>query len=96
MSTMTAAIVCCQVRPGDVMTYILAVMGLMALLGGGLTSLALLLIWGISRQPSASTDQRQGGKTAHSDEVSSEAGWSEVSSGAFLLRHIMPCYCHMP
>ena len=71
-------------------TYILAIMGLTAFIGGGLTSLALLLIWGIFSRPAASTDHRQASKTARSDEISSEAGWSEVSSGAQQLPLISP------
>jgi hypothetical protein len=72
-----------------VLTYILAVVGLAAFLGGGLTCLGLLVMWGMSRRAASSTPGRQTGKGPHSDEVSSEAGWSEVSSGQFIFVHLL-------
>jgi hypothetical protein len=83
-----------QLRPGVYLTWALATAGLVALVGGGLTSLVLLLLWGLSSGSStaesagsggAAGKKGAGGKPAGgraSDEVSSEAGWSEVSSGA--------------
>lgn len=70
-----------QVRPGTTATYILGTAGLLAFCSGGLASLALLAIWGVSRPRENS---HQTGKARQYDEVSSEAGWSEVSTGADL------------
>lgn len=67
-----------QIRPGTVATYVLSITGLAAFCGGGLASLGLLAIWGISKPR---PDQASSSKARQYDEVSSETGWSEVSTG---------------
>ncbi|KAK9907381.1 hypothetical protein WJX75_002552 [Coccomyxa subellipsoidea] len=67
-----------KIRPGTVATYVLSITGLAAFCGGGLASLGLLAIWGISKPR---PDQASSSKARQYDEVSSETGWSEVSTG---------------
>ncbi|CAL8462956.1 g2490 [Coccomyxa elongata] len=67
-----------KIRPGTVATYVLGLVGLAAFCGGGLASLLLLAMWSISRQH---VDTRVVDKSRQYDEVSSETGWSEVSTG---------------
>ncbi len=69
---------CAQIRPGTVATYVLGLVGLAAFCGGGLASLLLLAMWSIYRQH---VDTRVLDKSRQYDEVSSETGWSEVSTG---------------
>ena len=94
--TLSACSTCsAQMRPGVYLTWGLALTGLVALIGGGVASLVLLLLWGLSSSGSSADSTAGGGgggaKEAGgkpkggraSEEVSSEAGWSEVSSGAW-------------
>ncbi|BDA48048.1 probable seipin [Coccomyxa sp. Obi] len=67
-----------KIRPGTVATYVLGIVGLAAFCGGGLASLLLLAMWSISRRH---VDTRVVDKSRQYDEVSSETGWSEVSTG---------------
>ena len=69
-----------QIRPGTVATYALGLVGLAAFCGGVLASLLLLTMWSISRRHEDTTT-RAVDKSRQYDEVSSEAGWSEVSTG---------------
>lgn len=70
---------CAQIRPGTVATYVLGLVGLAAFCGGGLASLLLLAMWSISRRHVDTTHAVE--KSRQYDEVSSETGWSEVSTG---------------
>lgn len=95
---------CAQVRPGTVATYVLGLIGLAAFCGGGLASVLLLAMWSISRRHA---DTGVVDKSRQYDEVSSETGWSEVSTGlappkrgssgtclqrAPVVEHVAPCY----
>jgi hypothetical protein len=71
---------CIQVRPGDFLMLNLVLVGLAALLGGGLSSLGLLAVWVLSAGGGEGGAARA--KTGRlGDEASSEGGWSEISTG---------------
>lgn len=66
----------------------LVLVGLAALLGGGLSSLGLLAVWVLSAGSSGGEGGAAHAKTGKlgrrqsGDEASSEGGWSEISTGA--------------